>query len=264
MKNAFYSGIFILICAGMVSAQMFYDSAKAKAVYTEPVVFKSDVIKVADLGLHNAASDLFWLAAIQYLGGGDSATYEKLDDYLFLSADLDPQFAYPYAFGALLLPAFKQMDRGIEIAHKGVDNNVADWRISYYLATILYLNKDNLPEAAKYFDLAANTPGAPDGIKKVAANFGTNKDKRDQTIKIWQGIYETTNDEVVKERAKNYIIHLEILNLLDQASEEYNKRNGKYPADINDLVAGRILTAIPPDPFGFEFSIDQSGKAQAK
>lgn len=248
----------------MVSAQMFYDSAKAKAVYTEPIVFDSDVIKVADLGLHNAAADLFWLAAIQYFGGGDSTTYEKLDDYLFLATDLDPKFAYPYAFGVLILPAFKQMDRGIEIAEKGINNKVQDWRISYYLATIYYLNKDDPGSAAKYFDMAANTPGAPDGIQKVAANFGMSKDKRDQTIKIWQGIYETSADEVVKERAKNYIIHLEIMNLLDQASEEYNKRNGKYPADINDLVTGRILTAIPPDPFGFEFSIDQSGKVQTK
>lgn len=264
MKQAFYFGIFVLVCAGMVSAQMFYDSAKAKAVYTEPIVFSSDVIKVADLGLHNAASDLFWLAAIQYLGGGESATYEKLDDYLFLSADLDPQFAYPYAFGALLLPAFGQVDRGIEIAKKGIENNVSDWRIPYYLATTYYLTKDEPHNAAEYFDLAAHTHGAPDGIQKVAANFGTSKDKRDQTIKIWQGIYETSNDEVVKERAKNYIIHLEILNLLDQASEEYNKRNGKYPANINDLVTGRILTGIPPDPFGFEFTFDETGKAQVK
>jgi len=256
--------MFFILFAALIGVQYFSDLDRKKIPYTEPLVFRPEIVRASDLGLHNAASDLMWLAAIQYFGGGESSNYQKLDDYLVLSIDLDPRFAYPYAFGALLLPAFGQVDKGIEIAQKGIDNNVVDYRIPYYLASTYWLNKDDSVNAAKYFDIAANTPGAPDGIKKVAANFGSRGDKRAKTMAIWEGIYTTTRDEVVRERAKNYLIHLQLMDLLDQASAQYYKINNKYPTTPQDLVDARILRAVPPDPFGFEFTFDTEGKVQIK
>lgn len=264
MKKLFLYISFTLIFAAIVSTQMFYDKEKAKAVYSEPVILTSDLVKVAGLGLHNAAGDLEWLSMIQYFGGGESRTYEKLDDYLFLATDLDPKFAYPYAFGALILPGFGQIDKGLEIGQKGIDAGIQDYRLPYYMATTYHIDKKEPENAAKYFDLAARTPGVLDGIKRVAANYGSNSSQREKTKQIWIGIYESTKDEVVKERAKNYIIHYEILDLLEAAAKEYYKINNKYPADINDLVTTRIMTAIPPDPFGFSFEIDDQGRARAK
>lgn len=257
MKKAFSSLIFLLLFAAVISVQYFSDQDRKKIPFTEPLVFRPEIVQAADIGLHNAAANLMWLAAIQYLGSGESKTYEKLDDYLFLSADLDPKFAYPYAFGVLLLPAFNQVDKGIEIGQKGIENNVPDYRIPYYLATTYWLDKNDSVNAAKYFDIAANTKDAPEGIKKVAVNFGSRADKRAKTIAIWEGIYTTTRDEVVKERAKNYIIHFEIMDLLEQTSKQYYEINKKYPPTAQDLVDTRILRAIPVDPFGFEFEINQ-------
>ena len=245
--------------------QYFCDTDRKRISYTEPLVFRPEIIRAADLGLHNAAADLMWLTAIQYFGGGESSTSEKLDDYLFLSTELDPKFAYPYAFGVLLLPAFGQVDEGIRIAQRGIENDVPDYRIPYYLATTYFLNKDDPINAAKYFDVAANTPGVPDGIKKVSANFGSRADKRAKTISIWEGVYSTTRDEVIKERAENYLVHFGIMDLLDKASAEYYEINKKYPATPQDLVDTRILRSIPTDPFGFEFEIDQAdGTTSAK
>lgn len=255
----YFSTLLILIClAGIVFVQYIFDAQKKRQPFKEPLVLKPQIIKAADLGLHNAAADTAWLSAIQYFGGGESRTDQELSSYLFLAIDLDPKFAYPYAFGALILPSIGFTDKGIELAKKGVDQKIPDWRISYYLATTYHINKDDPINAAKYFDIAANTPGVPDGIKKVAARYGSRSDKREQTKQIWTGIYETTKDEVVKERAKNYIIHLEILDLLDQATAQYFKINNKYPVDINDLVSARILKAIPVDPFGFLYEIDSN------
>lgn len=264
MKRFFSYITFLVLFASVTGVQYFSDLDRKKIPYTEPLVFQPEIVRAADMGLHNAASDLMWLTAIQYLGGGETNSYEKLDDYLLLSTELDPKFAYPYAFGALLLPAFGQVDKGIEIALKGIDNNIPDYRIPYYLASTYWLEKDDPINAAKYFDIAAHTPGAPDGIKKVAANFGSRGDKRAKTIAIWEGIYTTTKDEVVKERAQNYLIHLELLTLLDEASLQYYKINKKYPTTPQDLVDARILRAVPPDPFGFEYTFDTEGKAQTK
>lgn len=244
--------------------QVFYDDQKSRTPYSEPMVFRPEIIKAADFGLHNAASDLMWLNSIQYFGGGESRTNEKLKDYLFLASDLDPKFAYPYAFGTLILPSIKEADEGLKLGQKGIDNRVNDWRIPYYMATVYHLEKNDPANAAKYFDIAASTPNVPEGIKKVASNYGSRTDLREKTKQIWIGIYDSSNDDIVKERAKNYILHFEIMDLLDGAATQYKKLNGKYPASVNDLVSGRILKAIPKDPFGFEYYIDEEGHAKVK
>lgn len=264
MKSLYLTFLFVIFFACVIASQFYYDRSKARAKYIEPHIFKPEVIKAADLGLHNAAGDLFWLASIQYFGGGESKTYEKMSSYLNLATDLNPKFPYPYAFGALVLPSVGQTDQAIELAKKGIYRSSPDWRIAYYLATTYFLNKDDYANALKYFDIAANTQGAPEGIKKIAANFGTRGDKRTKTKQIWTGIYATTKDEVVKERAKTYLVHYEIMDFLEEAAKQYYKMNGKYPEALDDLVTGRILKAIPEDPFGFTFEINADGLVTAK
>lgn len=264
MKKIYLLSLFLIFFTGIVISQLFYDQSKAKAKYIEPDLFKPEVIKAIDLGLHNAAGDLFWLASIQYFGGNQSKTYEKLGDYLALTSDLNPKFPYPYAFGTLVLPGIGQTDQAINLAKKGIAESEPDWRIPYYLGTIYYINKEDNENAVKYFDLAARTKGVPDGIKRVAANFGSRGEKRQKTKEIWTGIYETTKDGVVRERAKAYILHYEIIDFLEEAVNQYKKINNAYPKDLNELITGKILKALPEDPFGFEYTIDESGHVSAK
>ena len=265
MRKLFILLIFLLAFTGIVTSQYLFDVGEKKAKFQEPFVLKPSLVKAANLGLNNASADLAWLAGIQYLGGSESRTYQSLPDYLFLTSDLDPKFSYPYAFGVLILPSLGFPDQGIELAEKGIKDSLPDWRIPYYLATTFYSNKNDYASAAKYFDIAANTKDAPSGIKKVAANFGSRGDRREETKQIWNGIYETTKDSVVKGRAQNYVLHYEIMDLLEQASKKYFEINKKYPADVNDLVSARILKEIPEDPFGFRFEISQTdGTAMTK
>jgi len=264
MRQLYLTICFLLIFAGLILVQYQFDQNHKKIALPEPHVLKSDVVMAADLGLHNAAADVAWLSAIQYFGGGVSRTNEKLDDYLFLSTELDQKFAYPYAFGALILPPMGQIDQGIALSKLGIERNIPDYRIPYYLATTFHVNGDT-KSAALYFDIAANTPGAPEGIKKVAANYGSRPDLRSQTRDIWQGIYDTTKDNVVKEKAKNYLDHFDLLTALENLAKVYKERNGKYPDDVAQFVREGILPTEPTDPFDFQYRFNaETGRAEIK
>jgi hypothetical protein len=264
MKKAYLTFLFLLLLTGLFVSQYFFDQGKRKTPLSQPLVLKPQIVKAIDLGLHNAASDFAWLSSIQYFGGRSSYNSPKLPDYLFLSAGLDPKFSYPYAFGALILPTIGQVDEGIELAKKGIAEADPDWRIPYYLATTYHINRKDSKNAAYYFDVAGNTKGAPDNIRKVAARYGSRADQREQTKQIWLGIYESSHDEVVKERAKKYVLHFEILTFLEEAVKEYKTRFGKYPEKIDDLVSSNILKKIPEDPFGFQYTVEESGRVSPK
>lgn len=263
MKQLYLTFLFLLLLTGIYISQYFFDQSKKRDPFTQPFIPKADVIKATDLGLDNAAADIVWLESIQYFGGTPQTDITQMPEYLNLTTSLDPKFSYPYAFGALVLPNIGQVDQGIALAQKGIQKAEPDWRIPYYLATTYHINKSDAKNAAYYFDIAVRTPGAPENIQKIAATYASNPDTRAQTESIWEGIYETTNDEVVKERAKNYITHYEILTLLENAGAEYKKINGKYPDSVDYLVP-TILKSIPADPFGFQYRFDETGRAVIK
>ena len=87
---------------------------------------------------------------------------------------------------------------------------------------------------------------------------------REQTKQIWNVIYETTDDPIIRERAKAYVIHLTILDYLEDAIKKYKSRFGEYPENIQDLVAKKIIPEIPKDPFDFEFYVYTNGEVRLR
>lgn len=234
--------------------QYYSDLRKNVRPIIPPIIIPDEVIKMGDLGLHSAAASAMWVYTIQHA----TENADKLPDLIESVNAIDPKFSYPYAFAALTLPAFLIPgfpEKAIEIAEKGIREADTDWRIPYYLATTYHIFLKNREKAAFYFDLAANTRGAPDKIKNLASFYGTAPNIREQTRQIWLSIYEESKDETIKDKAKNHLIHIELLDALDKAIFIYRQNYGKYPTDIEDLVRGRIIKEVPISPLGSKFII---------
>ncbi len=243
----------ILLLAAMVLLQYGFDAEKRERPLIPPTILPVQAIKLGDLGLHSAAAALMWIYTIQKVP-------IKTPELIRIVNELDPRFSYPYAFAAFFLPPFKATDQAIEIAKKGLEKADHDWRIAYYLATTYHVFLKDRHNAALYFDVAVNTPGAPEKIKLIAARYGASTNALEQSKQIWMSIYETSNDEVVIERAKNYIIHLEIIEILEKAVNIYKQKYGYYPKDINDLVIKRVIKKIPESPLGVKFGLKTNGE----
>jgi hypothetical protein len=258
------ASIVILLLFGAVFVQYVYDATKPSEAFAPIVVFPVPVLRSADLGLHSAVASLIWLNAIQQIGTISNAYEGLVTDIRTINA-LDPSFAYPYAFGVLVLPALdsSRVHDAILIGEDGV-KNVRDWRIPFYLASAHLLYLDDRENALKYFQIAAATPGIPAPIQGTALNFGTQKDKRAQTKEIWSALYEGTDDEILRGQAEANLTHIEILEVLERAIQIYRQTKGVYPEHIDDLVTAKILREVPQDPFGFIFTIDEEGKLSAR
>ena len=250
----------IALLVVIVTTQYYFDIQKK----TRPVMplntIPVEIIKMVDLGLHSAAASLMWIYTIQQV----TDYPEELPKLIRTINKLDPRFSYPYAFGALILPAFGMNSQAVELAKQGISDADPDWRIPYYLATTYHIFLKDRKNAALYFDMAAKTSDAPENIKIIASRYGTSKNVREQTKTIWESIYENSNDELVKENAKAHLIHIETVELLEKAVSIYKQKLGKYPENISDLVSVKILKAIPPSPFGLEFYLDAGGRVLVK
>ncbi|PIR87179.1 MAG: hypothetical protein COU11_01730 [Candidatus Harrisonbacteria bacterium CG10_big_fil_rev_8_21_14_0_10_49_15] len=253
--------VIILLFAAVVGAQLLYDQQEL----AEPkVAFSASpaTIRSLDLGLHSAVASLFWIEArldILRL----SQTNRKYLDRLAIINHLDPKLATPYAFTVLVLPTIKSYPNGLtdslEIGERGVAHASPDWRIPFYLATNYHLELSDNQNAAKYFDIAANTPGAPSHIRRFSENYLV-LGFRDQTKQIWQTIFETAKDQEIKDRAHLYLARIAVIETLEEAAQQYQSKFGALPQTVDDLITGGILTEIPEDPAGYQYGFNEEGR----
>jgi len=256
--------LIIVFLAAAVFSQYFYDGEKLK---NPPLAFpeiSAGMVRAFNLGLDSASAGFLWVNGVM---SELPFLREGLDKYLndlSIVNNLDPKFSFPYYWSLLVLPnppkpqKFDEyrLNKIIEIGERGVKEADTDWRVSFYLAVSYHLYKNDYVSAAKYFDLAVRQPGIPDSIKIFAQNYAFVPRLRDKTRQIWEIVYKTAQDEETKNRALAYVTRFEELDFLEQAAKMYKEKYGKFPAKVEDMVVGKILKTIPPDPFGSQFRID--------
>ena len=253
----------VVLFAAVIGVQIGYDITKASLPAGTESGFSPELVRLADMGFHSTVASFLWVNTMpEILDIFYNGHTEYLADLSYLN-QVDPKLSYPYAFSVLTLPILRNLPNrdavAIAIGKEGIANADPDWRIAYYTATDYYLDLNDEKDALYYFDIAGHTPGIPEIEQRFALNFGAIPNVRDKAIGIWTTIRDTTNDEATKERAQAYINRLEIFNYLEAAAKQYKTQFGVLPKTLDDLVAKKIIPEIPPDPFGYTFSIQSDG-----
>ena len=260
-----FEKIFVIFALmGVVAFQFVYDVSKPTGQEVELPTLSPSFVKALDLGLHAAAAHYYWVNRVIFELPTLKYGFDKFNEDLEFINDLDPRFSFPYYWSVLILPGLAHVypgavDAAIVIGERGAREADPDWRVSFYLATIYYIEKQDYAAAAKHFDLAARAPNTPFYIKRFSENFGIAQSVREQTKLVWEAIVQSSDDHDLKERAQAYVARLNMFDFLEEKSMEYKQRHGKFPEEIDDLVSGGILRALPQDPFGFEFFAYQDG-----
>ncbi|MBI4225167.1 MAG: hypothetical protein HY617_02460 [Candidatus Sungbacteria bacterium] len=263
-KNIARIGFSILVFAGIVGSQFYFDAIKSRQPRVPLLLIPAPVMRSADLGLHSATAAFFWVGVIQRFVTLSADRLNGLAAHIRIVNGLDPKFSYPYAFAALVLPAGDHADEAVQIAKAGLEHADPDWQIPYYLAVDYHIYLKDRKNAAIYMNIAASTPGAPANVKYVAATYGNRQDLREQTRAIWVSIYENSKDEIAQQQAEAHIKHIDILDFLEKAAKLFKERTGQYPKTLDELVTQKILKAIPSDPLGLPYDTKGDGKVFSK
>jgi hypothetical protein len=222
------------------------------------------LMQIASIGFQTLASDLLWLKGVQYYGEHRRSDREyPLAEHVFSTiTDLDPSFLGAYRFGAFVLAQdVGQPAAGIELLRKGMRNNPGHWQLPFDLG-FLYFNtvRDNA-KAAHFFKFASRLEDSPDIARRFTAFAYRKAGRNDIALSLWQEIYESSSNRVMRETAVNAINRIR----LDQATDaltglvrEHTQRAGRPPADLGELVEAGLVKAIPDDPFGGRYFLDST------
>jgi tetratricopeptide (TPR) repeat protein len=238
----------------------------------ELVLRSGKLVRAMSLEYAPLVADFYWTRAVQYYGdkrAHHNPNFELLSPLLDLTTTLDPNLLVAYRFGSTFLsePAPRGAGRpelGIALLQRGIQANPDYWRFYEDLGFIYYFELKDYAKASAAFEEGSKHPDAQIWMKIMAARIAAEGESLSTSIFLWNEVYQTAKDPQVKENA---LTHLQLLRVqedckqLNALADEFQKRMGRRPARMSELVQARLLPRQPGDPMGYPYVFDPDGKA---
>jgi len=233
------------------------------------------IVKRLSLGYGGLLADIYWTRVVQYFGGKHherSMEYKLLDPLLDITTTLDPQLVPAYEFGAVFLAqkppeGAGDPDRAAALVEKGIRANPRSWRLYYNLGYIEYIERKDYVAAARAFERGSQVPGAHPWMKIMAAIMAQHGGEIGTARFLWQHIYESTEDENIKENAVKHLVALQVdeaVPYLEALVRQYHENTGKQAADWFEMISAGYLKGVPADPLGKPFKLLPGGRVEVQ
>jgi hypothetical protein len=196
--------VVVVLCAGAVVAYQATRPARAPAdarVFVPSPQFFLDFSP----SLRTSLADYYYLSMVQYYGEhikGDGRL-DSLPQMVDLVTRLSPQFKRAYLFGAFALIDAGRPDIGYEVLKRGFRSNPGDYRFPSNLGFFIYRygqGKEKDRAAAEWYQKAADIPGSPAYLKRLAAILLVKGGEDEKAIVLWGQVYED-GDRYMRQKA---------------------------------------------------------------
>jgi hypothetical protein len=236
--------------------------------YDVSLIPSASSLRWLSLGHPTLAANLFWLRAVQYMGDAhaDERGWERLRPLVEVITDLDRGHGYAYQTSANILASAGLVADSNAILEKGTRNVPDRYIIPFQRAVNAFMYAGDYAEAGKWFGIAARTSGAPRRMQEYVVAMYAKGDRSDAAISFLGRLRDEAQDDESR-RAIDHQIQRATLerdaSRLEQAAETYRERFLVPPICLEQLAAAGLVPAVPPDPFGGFYYLDEEGRIRS-
>jgi hypothetical protein len=246
------------------------ERAGAGQQHVPPLLPRASLLRIAGRAFVPLLADYYWLSAIQATGKANTqAEYRDIADYAQLITDLDPDFAYVYQFGGVMVPynlgreTWTNTRESTALLEKGV----ARFPDSVFLRTLLAYNysvfQKEYVRAAHLLEETARLPGAPAYLPLLATRLYTQAGDFEAASAFADQFAANAADPETRasfEHRTKEIALERILRMLDQAVSAFREHHGRLPTTLKELVSSGEVATIPPDPLEGKLYLNADGR----
>ena len=269
--NRAFAGALAVLMAAAIWVQVERDTLYPAAPLDDRLLYvtSGNVVTKAALSYDALLADLYWIRAIQHYGGDrlhpDAAKrYDLLYPLLDLTTSLDPRFTVAYRFGAIFLAepypgGAGRPELAVALLEKGVRATPEKWEYYHDIGFVYYWHLSDYKRAADWFLRGADRPEGPWWLRTYAAVMLTRGGDRAASRFMWRNIYETADNDWLRQNAEVRLLQLDALDQIDQLHaiiREFTRRTGRYPESWDELVRAGLLRQVPADPAGTPYVLN--------
>lgn len=260
-------GMTLLSIGALLLASLLQGRIDARAAgrdQVDPMLYlpSGKYLKVASLGFDEILADLVYLWSIQYYGN-----YNIEERYLYLEhiygqvvSELDPHYLDPYLVGSLIMNLEAgDPEQALRLLDKGIAHNPDRWILAFEAGFLCYNDLGDYARAASYFEQALGAPDVHPLVRRLYAEMYNRAGDKQTSMEEWAEIYETSDDEYVRQVAWKHVHDLNIdidLGDLEDALNRYRERFGAWPGRLDLLRKEGLLEQVPTDPDGNDYRYD--------
>lgn len=247
---------------------------KATRLEVDELAIRSgSLLKKMSLEYAPLMAAIYWTRAVQYFGEKHRLHQKNLEllwPLLDIATTLDPQLMVAYRFGSIFLSERSPMgagrpDLGIELLERGLKANPNEWRFYQDMGNVYYFDMKDYPKASAAFLEGSKNPKAYIWMKVLAAKIAAEGESPETSYFLWQQVYETTTDPMIKKNAEDHLkLMRAVLDLkeIDRVADEYEKQTGQRATRVSELVQAGLLKGATRDPEGYPYVFGEDGKAE--
>ncbi len=233
-------------------------------------VLPGPILRVSALEFDGLASDLLFLKATTFYGERVykrirpmPEEWDRLTQVLQGAAELDPRFLDPYHFGEMVLTwdAGRPADAN-RLLERALRHRPSDWVIPFYLGFNYFYFLHDSAKGAEYLMAASRLPESHGFLGLLAARLSTQAGRTEAAIIFLDELAGSTADPRLKQELAKRGEALKAIALIERGIDVYQQRYEKAPERVEQLVEARVLKALPPDPYGGRFFLDEQGRVQ--
>ncbi len=219
-------------------------------------------LKRISLGQNSLLADLIWLRAIQVMG--EKNVTRKDAEWIYhavsTATDLDPKFYYMTELGGIYLTSVAGNHKlSIKLLKKGYENNPDTWEFPFFIGFNYFFYLKDFKQAAYYMGIGAELPKKPAYLPLLASRLYAQAGDPRYGMELTEAIYENTKNEKVREALRHRMKELQVeinLDALEREVGAYKNKFGRYPASVQELLAGGFIKTVPVDGLGGEYIIN--------
>ncbi len=188
--------------------------------------------------------------------------WDSIARSFFASQVLDPSFQQTYILAQGWLPWKPpgMLAETQQILQTAAKNRPWDWQANHFLGFNAYYFLNKPGEAGRIFLEASKTRNAPPFLAILGARLAQKGGQTETAIAVMKSMLANKNtDEPGYADMVDRLQALEGVLVLEGASRQYEKKFGKKPASLEELISTAILASLPMNPYDLPYCIDASG-----
>ena len=176
---------------------------------------------------------------------------------------LDPYNMDAYYFGqATLVWDLQQFAEANALLDYGMRHRHWDFYLPLFAGfNSAYFLKD-FESAARYYRRVGELTGS-DYFMKLTGRYLYDIGETEQAIAYLTTMVEDARNDAVRQGLAMRLAAFRAVREIELARDRFREANGKLPEGLNVLLKGGFLAALPKDPYGGTFFMDEKGKVQS-
>lgn len=240
-------------------------STKLRESEFRPLLLRPSLARTVSKPMLPMLVDVLWLRTVNAIGMRETEQKNlALYEYGVALTEIDPRFYVAYKYVGLNVPFAK--DRNVwvggpeasDMFRRGLKQFPNDPTLHMYLGFNLFHRERKFLEASEVFQRAAGLPGALNFMAPLAARLRAHGGAPEEALAMTREMLAAEQNEEVRATLEERLKELEVevvLQAVDRAAEEYEKRTGRAPVTLDDLRAEGLYTGPNEDAQGGTISL---------